>query len=89
MSTGGEISTEPVMVAAYDRVCAACKNSGVHMGISTGCPITVSEIMARVDNRGWVHIGADLALLVGAVDALFDGVKAGIKPVPKVPKPRL
>lgn len=48
------IEKEPEMLAAYDRVCAACKASGVHMGVSTGCPVTVGEVMKRVDNKGWV-----------------------------------
>jgi hypothetical protein len=103
------------------------------MGVSTGCPVTVGEVMKRVrlhvfcrifcpmlllaypaltapqiglrsvghflmwagracwvvqvDNKGWVHIGADLALMVSAVDTLFDSVRTHIAPVN--PKPRL
>ena len=78
------------------------------MGVSTGCPITVGEVMKRVDNKGWVyapsplrsfvvpvthvplcsafgrHIGADLAMLVGAVDSLFDNVRTHIPAKPKL-----
>ena len=68
----------------YDRVCAACKATGVHMGVSTGCPFTVAEVMKRVDRKGWVHIGADLALLVGAVDALFDTVRERLSTVARL-----
>ena len=81
---------------------------GVHMGVSTGCPITVGEVMKRVDNKGWVyapsllrssvvpvthaplcsafrrHIGAALAMLVGAVDSLFDNVRTHIPAKPKL-----
>ena len=45
--------------------------------------------MEQVDNRGWVHIGADLALMVSAVDTLFDSVRAEIPGHPLNAKPRL
>lgn len=58
--------------------------SGVHMGVSTGCPVTVGEVMKRVDNKGWVHMGADLAMLVGAVDGLYDDVRTHIPAKPRL-----
>ena len=62
----------------------ACKASGVHMGVSTGDAETVAQVMKRVDNKGWVHIGIDMALLVGAVDNLFDGVRSQIQRVARL-----
>eukprot|EP01047_Picozoa_sp_COSAG01_P086590 COSAG01_NODE_19537_length_1004_cov_1.844199_2_plen_98_part_00 len=81
---GHPSSSHAVNRRRYDRVCAACKATGVHMGVSTGCPVTVAEVMKRVDRKGWVHIGADLALLVGAVDALFDTVRERLSTVARL-----
>ena len=83
--TWAEIEEEPQMLEAMERACAACKASGVHCGVSTGDKRTVSEVCKRVDNKAWVHIGADLASMVGAIDSLFADTKAGILPL----KPKL
>lgn len=54
---GREKYSVDALPAAALQVCAACKRSGVHCGVSTGDQETVKQIMLLCDRIGWIHIG--------------------------------
>ena len=58
-------------IASVDKVCAACLNAGIAVGVSTGDQATALEVMKRVDGHGWINMGGDLPSVIQTIDRQF------------------
>lgn len=54
--------------AAVDRVCSACLQAGVAVGVRTGDQEMALEVMSRVNCRGWISTTTDLPAIVTTID---------------------
>eukprot|EP01052_Picozoa_sp_SAG31_P034216 SAG31_NODE_3965_length_3709_cov_19.967590_3_plen_156_part_00 len=70
-----EVLGAPALHAGMLKVCAACKRTAVHCGVSTGDQETIAQLLELVDKKGWIHIGADMALVASGMDALVDATR--------------
>lgn len=72
-ATGGEH-----VKAAVDKVCSACLQAGVAVGVRTGDQEMALEVMKRVNCHGWISTTTDLPAIVTTIDTQLTGLNLAL-----------